>query len=290
MAELAARFGVAKHPVYGWDVILIRQGQIPFPGMIVPIHTNAFRISSEHPSDIYSTHVWVGDDPLKNLQVAEAFVSQRLGPALPGGAEYAREWKAGPAALKLSVFPDALRPYPMTNPAHERDPRLKTACSICITPGYRAILSAVELARVRSARILLRLQGERVADSIGALDEARPSPLDAEFARDPVPECERLLGTIALSSDGETIVMCGRALLLIPMSEVVRVEVRKLYPARGPGGSWAQLVCRDPYAADGERSIGLCEGRQANGLDEFAARLSVMIEKPVVINDALPDA
>ena len=294
MAELTARYGIVRHPVYDWDVILIDEGTVPFPSMLFPIHANAHRVTSEYPSDYYSTHVWISDDPLENLHAAEAFVTRHLGPALPASYgvadEYAREWVSGPAAVSLRAFPAGPRPYPVVNPAHERDPRLRTACSVSIYPGYRPPLSEPERIWIRTARPLLRLCGERPARSWQELDSARPSVLDVEFARDPVPECERLLGALSLSGDGEGVVVCGNGLLVVPVAHVLRVEVDKLFPARGPGGSTVRLVCTDPHSGSGEKRIGLSSGRRPDELDGFAARLGSWIACPVVFGDPIPDA
>lgn len=294
MAELTARYGIATHPAFDWDVVLIDERSVPFPGMIYPIHANAFRVTSEYPTDYYSTHIWVADDPLENLRSAEAFISGYLGPASPrseGRAnEYTREWVQGPAAIRLDAVPDSLRPVPITNPTHGRDPRLKTGCSISVYPGYRPALSAAERAWVTTAHPSLSLHGDHLASSIEALNDARPSMLDVEFARDPIPECEGLLGTLGISADGDAMVVCGRIFLVIPLNRVLRVEVDKLYPARGPGGSWAKLVCMDPQSDDGEKSIALCHRRRPDELDEFAARLAAQMARPVVFNRPTEDA
>lgn len=142
---------------------------------------------------------------------------------------------------------------------------------------------------MRGAGRLLRMQCRGHATSTGELDAARPGVIETEFARDSNPECERLLGSVALTDDRKAVIVCARTLLVVPRDRVVRVEVNRNYPARGPGGSHAVLVCSDPASDSGEASIDLCRADLTDGLNHFATALAALISKPVQINPAQPN-
>lgn len=293
MAELVARFGAIKHPVFGWDVIMLETSSLPFPGMLFPVYTNAFRVTSSSPPDYFATEAWTSNDPAQNLRLVESFVTSRIGDAQviehSASGEHVREWRAGPAAIRISARTTASAFAGHVNPAQEREPRLATSCSIHIYPGYRKALSPSEAAQVRGADRLLRLPNSEHATTTGELDTARPRILETEFARDSIPECERLLGSVALSEDRQTVIVCARTLLIIPRDRVVRVEVYRRYPARGPGDSRAVLVCSDPASESGEAAIDLCRADLTDGLNHYATSLAALISKPVQINPAQPN-
>lgn len=291
MADLARRFGVRPHPSYDWDVVLLDPESMRLPGRLFPLAANATRLGAPFPPDYFFTHVWVGDDPLANIECAAAAISTRLG-AAPVGRRWNTlmcEWVAGPASIRLTGYPPSLQTLQSSNPSHDRDPRLKTACHVSVYPGFRPPLAEHERVWIATATEVSRIRGAHVAESVAALDRARPSPLAVEFARNPVAECGGFLGKIALSGDGKALIVCGAELLVIPLERVVRVNVSKMTRAKGPGGSWVSLACIDDADASKEKNIQVSGGSGPDDLDAFAQRLARRIGKPVEIEAAQPD-
>ena len=289
--DLVARFGSSPHPSYDWDVIPVAGAGAGLEGMIFPIAANAFRSSSTQPPDLFFTCVWVSDDPLENIRIAAESFCTLLGPAEIGrkANTVSCAWTAGPAGITLTVWPPSLQSFVSRNRAHERDPRLVTACRVAFSPGYRRAASEREARWIDTAFVVLHLPGSGAKTAAARLATARPLPTTVEFARDPVPRCAELQGTVSLSQDGAALIVCDRELLVIPLEQVLAVAVRKLSPAKGPGGSWLELVCQDPASAGGETAIRLASGRRPDELDAAAHRLGERIARRVRIEPAQPD-
>lgn len=289
--DLVARFGSSPHPSYDWDVIPLVGAGAGLEGMIFPIAANAFRSSSTQPPDHFFTCVWVSDDPLENIRIAAESFCAVLGPAGLGRSAntVGCAWTAGPAGITLTVWPPSLQSFVSRNRAHERDPRLVTACRVAFSPGYRQAASEREAHWIDSASVVLRLRDSGSKMAAARLTAARPLPTTVEFARDPVPRCVELHGTVSLSEDGAALIVCDRELLVVPLDRVLAVAVRKLSPAKGPGGSWLELVCQDAASDGGETAILLASGRLPDELDATAHRLGERIARRVRIEPAQPD-
>lgn len=293
LRELPTRFGVTRHPVYDWDVIAPPLPKLTLPGMLFPLSTNAFRLAAPSPADFFSTVVSVADDPRINVEAAVEFFSAWLGEAAieaSGGFAFCAEWTAGPASVSLQ----ASGPHPYCTPepseADRREPRLRRACSVVIEPGFRPALSVLEREQLESSRLLLRLDDDAAPRSLDDLRRRRPSVTNAPFAREPDDSCRRLLGGLHVSADGRTLVVCRDQLLVIPRERVTAVRVSKLTRARGPAGSWLDLICVDEASDDGLSAVTVLEKSRTDQLDGRARSLGATLGVPVDIRPAQQNA
>jgi hypothetical protein len=101
----------------------------------------------------------------------------------------------------------------MTNPAHERDPRLKTGCHVYIKTGFRKAATAEELVWLKSFEPIGRVQvGHLTASSIRGLP-AQQSEL--EFVREPVADLAGIFGYVGCSADRTALIFFSTQLYLV---------------------------------------------------------------------------
>lgn len=293
LREMPPRFGVTRHPVYDWDVITLPLPRLALPGMLFPLSTNAFRLATPSPADVFSTAVSVADDPRINVEAAVEFFSAWLGEApieAFGRSAFRAAWTAGPASVSLQASgPDPRYPLEPSE-ADRREPRLRRACSVEIEPGFRPALSVLEREQLDGSRLLLRLDDDAALRSLDDLRRQRPSVTSAPFAREPDDSCRRLLAGLHVSVDGRMLVVCREQLLVIPRERVTAVRVSKLTRARGPAGSWLDLICVDEASDDGLSAVTVLEKSRTDQLDGRARGLGAKLGVPVDIRPAQQNA
>ena len=67
------------------------------------------------------------------------------------------------------------------------------------------------------------------------------------------------------------------------MAAVIQLQVERVLPAKGPGGSSLQVQCRCDYAGQQTKTLTICSANGADDLDELAATVSRAIAKPLVL-------
>lgn len=286
-AELAALYGVHPHPAYKWPML-----SVPTPmldGLIYPLAAHAdARYPLSVPAAEFSGHASLGPDARVNLRHVYDQLAPHLGPTRvePYNNTVRAEWAFGRAGLTLMAWPEDLnRGDRGRNDAHERDPRLKTACSITLDTGFRPVPTPQELAWLESFSALARIRPEG-ADTPASLRAGRVGDLDLGHVRELPVGLERLIGQIGLSGDGQALILCDRRLCLVPLSRLAAFRIDQYGPGRsGPGGSYltAQYRAEDP--AGGLKPIGI-SWQGPDTAEQLAEKLAAATGRPLEIVDA----
>ena len=287
-ADLAQRYGVRTDPAYDWPIIPIETPQPVVAGLIQPLHAQAFEVLSPRaPAGEFFATVWVEDDARRNIRAAAAELEPHLGPvrvARQHNTEHA-EWRFGRASVELTVWPRDLQAnLSLEIPAHERDPRLATACHVQVRTGLRLPPSDAERAWLDSFEEIERIAPEAMfTPQMLRINYAAPTEL--EFIRELPDGYGHLCGLLGRSRNGEAIVLCRSQLYVILGADVTGVRVDGLLPGRGPGGAWLYLDVATQEPDCPQKQILICEGAAAGDLDETGRRLARALGVPLTIQD-----
>ncbi len=289
-AELAARFGVHADNPYRWNLVSLDVQPPPLTGLLWPFGFQAFEhFNPAMPPERLSTYVWVGNDAEANLGHAAAQLARVLGPQ-PLMERYntrRAEWRWGSTLVTLIAWPPAMQSGPnLSNPAHQRDPRLVTACSVSVQTGWRPPLSARDRGWLDG---FVPVGPTRNWTPAGPRQDPADRVLSAEtlleFMRAPPADAARLHGTFGLSADKGALIVCDDALFVIPLAAVSGFEVRRTLPAKGGGGSILVALCDTGYAACPSKTVSVAKGSGADDLNQAAATLAAAAGKPVKLWD-----
>lgn len=283
-AALTARFGVERDPAYEWNIVPIATDRPAAPGLISPLHVQADHFAApDLPATSFSAVSWLENDARRNIAAVAQALAEFLGPA-PVGREanvLTCAWREGAASVRLTAWPPDLQSH-LSVPAWERDPRLATACHLHIQTGWRRPLSDADRVAIDGFVPLVdlplnpALTSERIATD-------PPAESELDIARDPGGLEQTLFGQLGRSADAGLLIVCTAQLYLIPTTDVLRLEVDRLLPAKGGGGSTLLLVRR---AWDGEEiRLTLCHGRRPDDLNGLAEQIASVLAKPLVIGE-----
>jgi hypothetical protein len=100
----------------------------------------------------------------------------------------------------------------------------------------------------------------------------------------------KLHGLLGRSADGTTLVFFGSQLYLLPMKDVLSFRVARLRPAKGPGGSHLNVVCRTGYEELATKSLLITSADGVEDLNGVAAKISGATGKPFKLDDYQDDA
>jgi hypothetical protein len=288
---LAERYGVRRHPAYGWDVIEIPTSPAIAPGLTSPLNAQQLPAFSPHvPAARFSAVAWLSPDARENLRRTAEHFAERLGeaPIADRNNTAQCEWRSAAASLTLLAWPAELQRHRLVNPAHDRDPRLAIGCHIEVLTGYRPPVSPEEQAWLDSFQPAARFHfGPNARADIAATAPASENEL--EFVREPPVHFNRYVGRIGLSADGRALIFCGEQLYLIPMSQVTGLFVERVLPAKGPGGSDLIVLCRADYPEYPIKRLHVCSSGATDGLDDFATSLAATLDKPVELAEPYPN-
>lgn len=289
-SELSDRFGVHTDSAYQWNIIELRTAKPIVDHLIKPLSTQAFeQFSPFVPATHLSAHSWSGDDARANLLAAESSLRRRLGPpkAIDYSNSLSRVWAFKTARLKLFVWPPDMEVGPVTNPSHDRDPRLKTACSLNIETGFRVPLTSKERDWLGNYEVVSTISGNRIYGRVTAKSilEEPPHQNELEFIREPPSNYEAIYGSVGYSQCREALIFCHAQLYVIPMNQVVRFQVQRTKPAKGPGGSLLEAECLTKYEAMPVKSVPISSGEHADDLNGLAETLADATGKPMTLSD-----
>lgn len=287
--DLAARFGIHADNPYRWDLVPLDIRPPPLDGMLWPFGFQAFpRYHPAMPPGYLSTHVWVGDDAEANIAHAAAQLAPPLG-ARPIEDRYNTRqvaWRCGASSVTLTVWPARMQSGPrLSNPAHARDRRLTTACSVTVQTGWRPPLSPQERRWLDGFVPIGPSINWVPAAPIAPLGERMFAETLLEFMREPPADLARFRGTFGLSPGGEALIACEDALYVVPIAHVRQFGVARTLPAKGGAGSTLTAQCDTFYSACPTKDVPLARGAKADDLNGIAAKLAEAAARPLKLED-----
>jgi len=282
-SELISTYGIGEHPAYEWPAIQLDNGS-GVSGLISPLWARAWRDEwPGYPATSWSGETSFGDDAHLNIEKTAAEIGEILGEAAiyPVNNTLSCTWMDGSARVRLTAWPPDMQRFDMgSNPSHERDPRLVTACHLTIHTGWLPAPSEKELEWLRGFRSLFDIEGTR--NTFLRLEPPPESYLPVIRAKT---EGFATGGRIGLSSDDEAIIFETRYLFVVPRKNGAKVELQRIRPARGPGGSTLDLTFDVmPGVRKGEL---LFHHADLDGLDSLAKEVSGGLGAELVVR---PDA
>lgn len=280
-----ARYGVGPDPIYGWPTLLLPDAK-ELPGSMRG-WTAYVRdtIPPQFPISQFSGLVWFGDDAEVNLRRTAVYIAESLG-AAPIGQRWntmVAEWQCDMAGITLTAWPPHLQSHGLNNPAHERNPRLRFACHVHVETGFCLALTADERRWVETSTMLRALPTRGNPPQSSA-----PHENDLEYVRRLEAGTQMETG-LRLSGDGKALVLVSSHLFVIPRRRVRRLEVMRLTPAKGPGGSSLHAICDSAAPNPRGQSLFLAEDPKTDGLNGFATELSRQLDCPLDIGQAYAD-
>lgn len=278
--ELAAKFGIRKHPVYDWDVIEIALDKPLVDNLLWPLSAQVFpQFSPNMPAAQFFGVSYVSDDIHENLR---AVVSQ-LQPILDLGNPTSvsncvgHRWNFDDGSVELHAWPPELQWGRINNPAHEREPRLKAACHVQIDTGFRQLASVQEQAWVDSFVPIARLPERSISSKdyyfAGTLQHER------EFIRRAEPKFRNTHGSIGCSADRSVLIVHEAELYIVPIADIRQFRLVRVLPAKGGGGSWLEVDCSCEYDRQMTKSLTICTGRGAGDLTDLGKMIAASVGK-----------
>lgn len=289
-AELTARYGIRRHAAYDWDVIEIDTAPPIIDGLLWPLSAQVLPQFAPHlPATQFTGLVRVAEDALENFRGAV----KRFTPVLGAGETHSGAnsielcWSCAAARLRLVVWPPSMQRWTFTNPAHDRDPRLKTACHLVIDSGFRPLVTPTEHAWLASFESIAPIETR------GMSATAQHSPAgqeELEFVREPPAEAAALFGSVGLSIDRKALIFYGAQLYLVAVEDIVGFHVARALPAKGPGGARLEVTCRTRCTGVESKRLTITESKGTEELNALAADLSRETARPFELGDYEYDA
>lgn len=280
--ELVRRYGVSAHPAYEWDVIPMQTAKPFSKGLLFPLHVNAGDyFPAAAPAIDFHGSIHYGRSARSNMRLAVRELSRHFGAGFAYGDCTHHAWHLGAASVQLWVWPewDAWRPR---NDAHERDPRLVQACALQISTAYRRALSE------RDHELLFSFVPIARMPWIGA-DEPRldlaPSVITWTYIREPEPRYAWLYRWLGRSGDRSTLIVLTDQLYLVPVADIVRVDVLRERAGKGGSSSAIILVCRNGCQDGSESGVMVATDFDEDALSEPGAHLAQTLGIPLVLKE-----
>ena len=194
-------------------------------------------------------------------------------------------WTFDTAFVSLLSWPPELQSAtPLSNPAHDRHPEMRTFAHLAFAAGHGVALRPIEAEWMRTATALP--QGGTVSRTSWTAGARVTSPFRGCLRRLP-PELATRRTFMGVSADSAALVaMDGVEAFVLPKEHIVGFELCRIAPARGPGGSRLHALYRDPFTTvNPERSKELLVGTALSSLDEPARFLARWAEKELSFSE-----
>lgn len=288
--EVEARCGILPDPIYGWPALVLFDAK-SLPGAMAPWTASAFeRIPPQFPITRFSVLAWFEDDAHENLRRTADYLETSLGPA-PVGQQWntvVAKWRSGLAEVSLTVWPPAWQSHDVQNPSEDREPRIGTACHVTLMTGFRLGLSGTEREWVEG------FQPIAIDGNVGTVSMARagrhaPNETELEYVRDPEDLVEDRLRTLGVSRDGEALIVVSDQLYVIPCTDILHLEVLRMTPAKGGGGSSLHAHCRTRAPGADDHSVFVAQHSDPNGMTALGQELGKRLGCSVEISPYFPD-
>lgn len=289
-ATVEAREGIGHDPLYGDDALFVRDAVQP-PGVLQPWHAGVFeRHAPTLPITRFGAIAWVGDDAAANLRQTADYVARWIGPA-PIGPEHNTDvcrWQAGAAMVQLMTWPPERQYSGLSNDAHDREPRLRTAVRLTATTGFRLPLTAQEEGWLRAFRPVATVDPQRTVALDRFVDTA-PGETELEYARTPGDQLPRIANRIGFPPDLAALIFCTHQLFVVPRDDVLGFAVTRLHRAKGPGGSSLHVRCRTPCPGVSDKTLFLTQASDPDGVTPLGEALAKAFDRPCDISPLYAD-
>ncbi len=284
--ELEARYGVRKSTYYDWPVIGLSGARPLVPGQVEPPDLQPRMQPDLLPPPHFDAHVATDADARKNHARTLEYLTALLGAPTHTATSntLGHRWTLDTAFVSLVSWPPDLQgDMPVSNPAHDRHPEMNAFAHLTFGAGHLVPLSAREREWMTSALSLLI--GGASPPWQWNLDPLY-SPLRGCLRRAP-PELPPRRGVVGFSADSAALVgIDGEYGFVLPKELVVGVDLVRMTPARGRGGSRLCLRYKDPHTSKGEeRSKDILTGASPASLDGAAWVVARWAEVEVAVSE-----
>lgn len=289
-SQVIERVGISEDPFYHGDTILLPEAT-QLPGAMSAWSASAFKgIPPQFPISRFSAMVWVDDDAQDNLLRTVDHLSQNLESA-PAGQRwntFVATWRCGRAEINLMSFPPEWQSGNLQNDAHDREPRLRTACRVDVATGFVLPPNDEEQAWIESFRPV------NVEGSVGTAREAQvgaqaPFETELEYVRDASNLATGFQATIGLAENDEALMIVSSQLYILPRQKLLAFDVSRLTPAKGGGGSTLHARCQTEAPGTESRSVFVAQSPDPDGMNDLAEMLGRRLGCPVAISPYCPD-
>ena len=286
-AELERRYGNRRDPAYGSEMVSFDDVPPVVDGMLRPLSAQVSdRYAPQLPITRFIGHASFGDDAHDNLRRTAARLAARFGPATIGRSwnTLVCGWACGAASVGLIAWPDEWQSDHLPNPAHERDPRLASACHVTILTGFRPALTPEERGWLDGFVPVAPIEGNRLMTP----ERLRNSPAgehELEFVREPPARLDHLFGRMGRSAGGEALIYCLDQLHLVPADVILRFRVDRMLPAKGGGGATLLVECATGIAADPVKRLTVTSAGDPDGLNGTGAAMARALGKPLILGE-----
>lgn len=289
-SQVIKRVGITCDPFYRGETLLLPEA-VALPGTMSAWSASAFAgIPPQFPISRFSTMIWFDDDAHGNLIRTAEHLSKHLRSARIGQRwnTLVASWKCGLAEIELMSFPPEWQLGNQQNAAHDREPRLRTACRVNVATGFVLPPNETERAWIQSFRPV------RIEGSVGMAREARvgtaaPFETELEYVRDASSLGPGIQAAVGFATSDEALIIVSNQLYILPRTKLARFDVARLTPAKGGGGSTLHAHCQTEAPGADSRAVLVTQSSDPDGMNKLAAELGKRCDCPVEISPYYPD-
>lgn len=288
--DVERRLGRRPDPFYRSDAVVF-DAATALPGAMAPWTARSDPgIPPQFPITRFSALIWFEDDAHTNLRRTAEHLATWLGPARIGKQwnTLVATWRCGLAEVALVAWPPEWQPRELRNEAEESEPRLRSACHVTVTTGFRLKLSESERDWVRGFRPI-SFEGSVGTARMAMAGTAAPDDTEVEYARDPENLASAGQGSLGLSAGDEALVLVSNQLFVVPRENILALEVIRLTPAKGGGGSSLHARCRTQAEGRDAQTLFLAQASDPDGMNGLGHEIAVRLGCPLEIGAYFPD-
>lgn len=288
--QIEARTPQLLLPPWNDKMVSLRQNHPALQNMIRPVCFGAEAQPARLPPvEFHGILSPVTDDPKANFDRLVAILEEDLGPhqTTPSVNVYSAVWKAGPAEIRVMVWPRHLNAMQYRPDAWRGDPATREAVHIYFKTGLVFHLQEAEAIALCAARPLeLRYPGitakpQRHLGADLSLMRELPAGRAAEF--------HALRGKLLLNDAAQYLFAVGEECAwVVPMKIAMELRLIRVTPAKGPGYSELRLSLTH-WAPKRVRGLSLASGNGPDDLTVLAENLGSQLGLPVMIEPYQPD-
>lgn len=289
--EIRERHGVSKSKYYSWPEIQISpaksQVKPMLPSQVGFFHFNDDRSPDLVPPEMFTAHFTVGSNARENhahtlLELERIFGEPSAETSVSNTV--AHHWRFGHAVMDIVTWPQDLNKEFANNESWMNFPELRSFTHLYIKPGHLPQATQREVEWMESVQPLAFGHDVHVTsvtrDSFGVNAGLFRWHQDLQAKTQ-----------LGLSADGQALVGVFPTLFLIlEMTQALELELVRLEPARGSGGSTLYLHYEDAYStARTRRSVSIVHGDRTESLDDLAKQMGERLKLPLVSKTHLDD-